>query len=372
MKINRRNWLKSASIATATGAFLSPYVQESDFVNFLTPDSANGIVVLNSNENAIGPSDNVIKAINQSVKESNRYPWQTRQLLIDQISQLEGIPAENIILGSGSTEILQLAGLAFGANGGTIVSSYPTFPMMMQHAAGFQSKWIKVPLDTDFNHDLQSIAQAAKGSQLVYISNPNNPVGMMTPVADLMKFYHSIQSDTVVFVDEAYIEFTEPGLKASIANQVLSSTNLIVARTFSKIYGMAGLRVGYAYAHPDLIKRMQHYHIGFEINIPITSLHAAVAATADQNFVQHCKAENKKVRQMIYDAFESWKVSYVPSVANFVYFQTRRFAPDIVSPLEKQQVMILAYPDQPGYARVSIGTKEQIQRFLDCIELYLA
>ena len=224
------------------------------------------------------------KAIAQSVTESNRYPWETRQILVDRISKLEGIPADNIMLGAGSTELLQLAGMAFGAYGGTIVSSYPTFPMMMQHASGFDAKWLKVSLTSTMDHDLDGLRDAASGAQLVYISNPNNPIGTMTGKRELLDFCKSVATDTIVFIDEAYMEFSDRGLETSLGPHVLDLPNLIVARTFSKIYGMAGLRVGYAYAHPDLIKKMKHYHLGFEINIAITSLYAAIAAAEDQEF----------------------------------------------------------------------------------------
>lgn len=369
MKINRRDWLRSTSVATAAGMFIGPLVKPA-FVNEAI-ETDTGTIILNANENALGPSEAVVRAIGNSVKEANRYPWQTRQILAERISGMEGVPTDRILIGAGSTEILQLAGLAFGAYGGTIVSSYPTFPMMMQHASNFDARWIKVPLDQHFNHDLDALLKASEGAQLVYISNPNNPVGTMTPVQELLLFCRSVSPDTVVFVDEAYIEFCNAGLKDSLASEVARTDNLIVARTFSKIYGMAGLRVGYAYAHPDLVRKMKQHHIGFEINIPITSLQAAVAATGDQDFIRYCKAETRKNRQLVYDAFDKWGVTFVPSHTNFIYFETRRFAPDITHLLEKNGILILSYPDQPGYARVSIGTETQMQQFLEVIRQYL-
>lgn len=369
MKFNRRNWLKSASTAAASGLLISPGYS---IWNEQRPSGeSEGQIILNSNENAWGPSDIVTKAINQSIMQSNRYPWQTRQVLIDRISKMEGIPSDNILLGAGSTEILQLAGLAFGAHGGTIVSSYPTFPLMMQHAVGFNAQWNKVALDKQFNHDFNALETASKDAQLIYISNPNNPVGTMTPKKELLDFCKSISHDTVVFIDEAYMEFTDDGLHGSLAKEVLSAENLIVARTFSKIYGMAGLRVGYAYAHPGLIKKMKHYHVGFEINMPITSLHAAIAAADDQQFVMKCKEENKKMRQLVYEAFNSWGVKYIPSQTNFIYFETRRFKEGLVKLLEKNQVLIRDYGDQPGYARVSLGTQGQMETFIEKAKLFI-
>lgn len=370
MRINRRNWLKSASTAAASGLLISP--RNLNWHQQRAAGETEGQIILNSNENAWGPSEMVKKAINQSVMQSNRYPWQTRQVLIDRISQMEGIPSSNIILGAGSTEILQLAGLAFGAHGGTIVSSYPTFPLMMQHAVGFNAHWIKINLDDNFNHDFNALEAASKNAQLIYISNPNNPVGTMTKKKELLDFCQSVAGDTIVFIDEAYMEFTDDGLDASLAKEVLSAENLIVARTFSKIYGMAGLRVGYAYAHPQLIKKMKHYHVGFEINMPITSLHAAIAAADDQQFVQKCKLENKEMRELVCESFDSWGVPYVPSQTNFIYFETQRFKEGLVKLLEKNQVLIRDYGDQPGYARVSMGTRDQMEAFIEKAKLFLA
>ncbi|MCB0685743.1 MAG: histidinol-phosphate aminotransferase family protein [Saprospiraceae bacterium] len=369
MKFSRRNWLRSASTMTASGLFVNAGISKF-YENSHTPKT--GEIILNSNENAWGPSPNVLKAIQQSSLQSNRYPWQTRQILIDRISQLEGIPADHILLGAGSTEILQLAGLAFGAHGGTIVSSYPTFPLMMQHATGFNAKWIKVDLDRNFNHDFEALKKAAQNAQLIYISNPNNPLGTLSDKSTLLDFCRSLPSTTIAFIDEAYMEFTDQGLKSSLAKEILSYPNLIVARTFSKIYGMAGLRVGYAYAHPDLIEKMKHYHIGFEINMPITSLHAAIAATEDQQFLQDCKQANSSVRNKVGRSFTDWKVEYVPSQTNFIYFRTERFDPALVELLAKHQVLIRDYADQPGYARVSMGTEEQIDIFLSKAKSFLA
>ncbi|MBK8502590.1 MAG: histidinol-phosphate aminotransferase family protein [Saprospiraceae bacterium] len=370
MRLNRRDWLRSATVATAAGLFVRP---EQTILNTSSISKQEpGKVLLNSNENALGPSEMVRKAIAQSVTESNRYPWETRQILVDRISKLEGIPADNIMLGAGSTELLQLAGMAFGAYGGTIVSSYPTFPMMMQHASGFDAKWLKVSLTSTMDHDLNGLKDAASGAQLVYISNPNNPVGTMTGKKDLLDFCKSMATDTIIFVDEAYMEFSDPGLEASLAHHVMDLPNLIVARTFSKIYGMAGLRVGYAYAHPNLLEKMKHYHIGFEINMPITSLYAAIAAAEDQDFVKYCKEENRQIRLDVYQKFDAWEVKYLASQTNFIYFETKRFAEKLVSLLEKHQVLIRDYDDQPGYARVSMGTSPQIQQFLDAAKLYIS
>jgi histidinol-phosphate aminotransferase len=189
---------------------------------------------------------------------------------------------------------------------------------------------------------------------------------------ELRDFCHSISKDTMVFVDEAYIEFTPKGLASSLAQMVTSTSNLIVARTFSKIYGLAGLRVGYAFAHPEIIKQLKRYHIGFELNMPITSLYAALTAADDQHFVDDCKLQNQQAKQIVYTAFDAWGVSYTPSHTNFVYFSTDKFGPNIVETLEKHQIMIRDYGDQPGFARVSIGTRDQMEHFVTSLKQFLS
>ncbi|NND32513.1 MAG: histidinol-phosphate aminotransferase family protein [Saprospiraceae bacterium] len=370
MKHSRRSWLKNAGIASAGIVTTAPAFSTNRAFSKYHESEVNGQILLNSNENAYGPSQAVIEAINHSVKESNRYPWQTRQVLIDRISKNEGIPSDSIILGAGSTEILQLAGLAFGARGGKIVSSYPTFPLMMQHASTFDAQWMKVPLDKDFSHNLDGLLEACRDAQLVYFCNPNNPTGTKTDAAELLSFCKKVPSETMIFVDEAYIEFTADGISSSLASEVLSMPNLVVARTFSKIYGLAGLRVGYAYAHPEIIKQLKRYHIGFEINMPTTSLYAALAAADDQTFVEMCKKENSKAKDLIYEAFDSWGVSYIPSHTSFIYFETKNFQPELVATLDKHRISIREYDDQPGYARVSMGTIEQVRQFTSTIRQF--
>ncbi|MCB0667204.1 MAG: histidinol-phosphate aminotransferase family protein, partial [Saprospiraceae bacterium] len=196
--------------------------------------------------------------------------------------------------------------------------------------------------------------------------------GTMSEKDALLDFCNSVSPNTIIFLDEAYMEFTDAGLKSSLAHEVFSLPNLIVARTFSKIYGLAGLRVGYAYAHPDLIKKMKHYHIGFEINMPITSLHAAIAAIDDQEFVLECKEKNREVKKQIYQSFDQWNIKYLSSETNFIYFETKHFKPGLVDFLKQNQILIRDYKDQPGYARVSMGTSDQIDQFLSKSEQFLA
>jgi histidinol-phosphate aminotransferase len=241
---------------------------------------------------------------------------------------------------------------------------------MMQHSVTFEARWTKVPLDASFAHDLDALATASNGAQLLYLCNPNNPTGTMIDGEELRTFCGSISKDTMVFVDEAYIEFTNGGITSSVAELVASTSNLIVARTFSKIYGLAGLRVGYAYAHPEIIKQLKRYHIGFEINMPITSLYAALTAADDRAFLEHCKAQNNQAKEKLYQTFDEWGVSYVRSQTNFIYFKTEKFVPNIVKTLEKHRIMIRDYDDQPGFARVSIGTTEQMQHFSDTLKQF--
>ncbi|MDH3650242.1 MAG: histidinol-phosphate aminotransferase family protein, partial [Saprospiraceae bacterium] len=315
--INRRSWLKSSAIA-ALGAGI-PFV-ESPLI-FDKKEDTVGAIRLNSNENPHGPSSKVLEAITQSMTKGNLYPWGDKEILRKRISKMESMPADHIYIGAGSTEILQLAAMAYGLQGGSVVSCYPTFPVLMQKAHQFEANWIKVDL-RDHHYDLQQLAdQVNERTSMLYVCNPNNPTGTHISTDELQDFCLHMARKTMVFVDEAYIEFSDKGLSGSLAPLVRDHPNLIVARTFSKIYSIAGLRVGYAYAHPQTLKTMRKHRIGHGMNVPITSIHAGVAALDDQDFVKYCKMQNDQAKELVYAAFEGWNVDYVPSHTSFVYFK---------------------------------------------------
>ncbi len=363
--VNRRQWLQSSVTAAAGFPFLMNVRQTR------APLSGTDELRLNSNENPHGPSQKVLDAISASMSKGNLYPWNDKEVLRQHLSDFEGMPLDHIYIGAGSTEILQVAAMAFGLQRGKVVSCYPTFPVLMQKAADFSAEWLKLDLK-DHHYDLQTMADHCDDkTSMVYICNPNNPTGTRLDAGELKQFAREISKRTMVFVDEAYIEFSEDGLATSLASMVRDEPNIIVARTFSKIYGMAGLRIGYAYAHPDTLMTMRKHRIGYGMNVPMTSLHAAMAALDDQDFVAYCRKENKKARDIACASFKEWEVHYVPSHTSFIYFKHDRFHGNLQKQLHARNILIRTYRDQPEYSRVSLGTVEQMEMFVDACKKIL-
>jgi histidinol-phosphate aminotransferase len=364
---SRRDWLKkslslASTVATAQWISRNPI----DGFPFSFEEENSSAIRLNSNENPHGPSKKALEAISESMKKGNFYPWSVKEEFREKISQMEGFGKDQIYIGAGSTEILQLAGYAYGANGGTVISGYPTFPTLMRHASLFAAKWIKVPVGKSLQYPVDQMALSVDSDvKLVYVCNPNNPTGTYIPSAQLRSVCLEMAKTTMVFIDEAYIEFSEEGLAGTLAGLVNETPNIIVARTFSKIYGMAGLRIGYAYANPETIKQLQKFRVGYGMNVPITSLYAAMAALDDQDFVHFCREQNTLAKEVVYDHFKAWDVEYAPSHTSFIYFKHDRFKGDLRKELQNKGVLIRTYADQPGYSRVSIGTVPQMERFID-------
>ncbi len=356
---NRRDWLKTGLYGLGAVSLLT------NSSPFDLKRRHKDVVRLSHNENPYGPSANAREAIIQSISKGNRYPRQAITDLKEVIASKEGVQAKNILITAGSTEILGLMGLIYGIQKGNIISGFPTFDYLMSYSKNFDSEWIRIPLDKEM-YPLKKIEERIdSNTKLVFICNPNNPTGTYIPKSDMKVSILSMAQKTPVFVDEAYIEFTEGGINNSFAHIAARNPNVVVGRTFSKIYGMAGLRIGYAIAHEDSIKVMQKYFMGRMVTPSVTSLEAAKVSVGDDLFAEKSKSLTLEAKQMVYTAFEQWAVKHWRSHTNFIWFKTNKFLPGIYGSLEKKNVFIRTYSHTPGYARVSIGTKEEIQIFLD-------
>ena len=365
----RRSWLQVSALQGA--AALTIGIKQQVY-HTVSQNLESQVIRLNSNENQFGPSPGVLDAIKKLAAQSNYYTWTGREALRKKIAAKEGCGEDHILLGAGSTELLQLAGITFAPDHQKFISSYPTFPILMQQGEKFKAKWTRVPLNDSQSHDLKGLRQeAGEGAALIYLCNPNNPTGTKLSSADIAFFAKDLNKNQILFVDEAYLEFTDPTLQTSSRSLIHDHENVIVARTFSKIYGMAGLRVGYVCASPALIEQLKKYQVGFGLDISSISLAAASAAMDDASFVQKCIAWHETERQKIYASFNRWKVDFVPSSTSFIYFQTNQFKPNLIDYLGGQGILIRDYKDQPGFARVSIGSAAQVDRFIQASEGHL-
>ena len=373
-RVSRRDMLRGAVLAGAALPFTSfnSVLEKWRHEEYaLTPNSSNApLVRLSHNENPYGPSEKARKAIIAAIDKGNRYPREAMSELQLRIAEYEGVRADQILISSGSTELLGVAGLMAGLQKGKIITCHPTFPFLMQYASQFAAEWVKVPLTSDHLFNLAGINEQLDGhTKMVFICNPNNPTGTELPREMLEPFCDVISARCMVYVDEAYIELAAKGRKSSLIHLTRNNRNIIISRTFSKIYGMAGLRVGYAIAHPETIQRLSNLMMGGNITPSVTSLAAAMASLGDEEFMEYCKKMNAQAKEMVYSKFNEWGVEYIPSSTNFILYKTDRFGSiDVLSALKQQQIMIRTYVDVPGWARVSMGTLDEMKMFLNATE----
>lgn len=365
--LSRRELLKKGALASAL--LTIPGVGFSEFIDrpslIIPTRKSDDTVKLNSNENPYGPSKNAREAIINSISEGNRYPRNQIRKLKKIIADKEGLTPDHVMITAGSTELLGLAGLVYGLKGGNLISSQPTFDFLLEYSSRIGANWIKVPLTKDHQYNLNGIRKATDSkTKLIFVCNPNNPTGIEIPHEDVKAFCKEMAPKYPVYLDEAYIELSSMGLKGSMAAMVNDYPNLIVARTFSKIYGMAGLRIGYALAHPTTIKNLSYHHTGRNITPSVTSVAAAIASVQDAEFFEMSRSLNAKARDLVSSRFEEWGVSYLPSNTSFIFFKTEKFDVDIRKELEKRNVFIRNYGHVPGWARVSMGTMEEMEIFL--------
>src|SRR5881397_4405874 len=254
ISISRRKFAQILG-AGAAAALVRPTFS---FANEAEHVSATGNAVrLSANENPYGPSPNALKAMTNSFGLSCRYPDEHNNLLIDKVAKLNGVDHEQILLGDGSGEILKLCAETFtGKEGGTLIAADPTFEAILNNAKANGAEVVKVPLTRTFAHDLPKMRAAAK-SGLIYICNPNNPTASITPKDELRDFIAKTPRETMILVDEAYFHYADSPDYESVIPLVKEHPNLVVSRTFSKIYGMAGLRCGYCVAQKETVERMR-------------------------------------------------------------------------------------------------------------------
>ncbi|WP_400191639.1 pyridoxal phosphate-dependent aminotransferase [Hymenobacter sp. B81] len=364
--ISRRAWLRSSGLLAA-GALLSPAAQAlAPAAALLGRPAAPTLIKLSGNENPWGPSDKARQAMRAAFDDCNRYPNDYLKALRAQIAAAEGLTPEHVLLGAGSTEILSLAGLAYGAGGGQLVSAWPAFPLLMQYGAEHaKADWVKVPLDANLAHDLPAMARAVTpATRLVYVCNPNNPTGTVLPAAPLRDFCQRMARQTTVLVDEAYLEYLDDPAANSMADLVRTGQNVIVLRTFSKIYGLAGLRLGYALAAPAVVQRLSRLAMGWAWGQGVPALAAAQASLADQEFVRSSRRHTRAGREALQSWLTQHSIRHAPAAANFVFVSLEQFPASFPDDLLQRNLQVGRVQEVNGgkWSRISIGTPEQMKQ----------
>lgn len=367
--INRRNLLKTGLLATVALPLTSIQARTDKREPLIgEPRNTNKskFVKLNSNENPYGPCDSAKEALMQAMSDGYLYPRNYTNALKDAIAAKEGLSRDHILVTAGSTEILGLCGLYYSKDKKTIISEFPTFESLPRYSLTIGAKWDKIPVNQDLTINLDQLAQGLhKDVSLVYLCNPNNPTGTEVSRKDLVPFVESVSKQYPVMIDEAYIELSREGQKATLAPMVQKNKNLIVCRTFSKIHGLAGLRVGYGLAHPDTIKSLKAFLGGKELTASIPSLAAAKASLEDTEFQHFSMQKIEEAREALYPYLDKWGVRYAKSSTNFVIFYHEAFKNlNFRGELEKRDVLIRSYKfEDKTWCRVSMGKVEDIHAF---------
>lgn len=363
-QISRRGFAGLLSAGAAYAALRPSLAMSAPALRLVSEASnAAGVVRLSANENAYGPSPMALKAMTDAFSLAGRYPGEHEQSLVDALARMHGVPAEQILLGNGSSEILKVATAAFTATGKKLVVGNPTFEALLSYARTSRADVVKIDLTPDYAHDLTKMLAAANDAGLVAICNPNNPTASITPRDQMRAFLAKVPSQTIVLIDEAYHHYVESNDYESLIPLVKQYPNLIVARTFSKIYGMAGLRCGYCVAQPELIQRMGSQQAWNNLNI--MALVAASASLQDTAQVEQGRRLNGEVRKFCYAELEKLGYKWIPSHANFLMIDLRRQVRPVIGALRQRSVEVgRVFPALPNFMRVTIGTRPQMETFV--------
>jgi histidinol-phosphate aminotransferase len=378
--INRRSWIRSTALLAGSttffsGAFdslaamsgrLQQAVWSDRFADHAAVLNAEPALVarLSANENPFGPSVKAKKAIQDALDGSYQYPFMRMHELTDKISAYEGIKQGNILLEAGSSPLLLAAAIYYARNGGEIISGEVSYNDLPSSAEKHGATWIKVPLTADYKLDLDAVeARITSKTSLVYICNPNNPTGTVLDTVKLKAFCERVSKKVTVFIDEAYIDYLEDPQSVTLIDAVKKGQNVVVARTFSKLYGFAGLRCGYIVAQPETINKLSDYAVGM-MSLSAPALAAAIAAHQEKGFLQDALKKTNVSKEFLYDVLKKEGYDYIPSSANFVMFpinmEGSRFAKEMAS----RGVSIRVWNfNNRNWCRVSIGRMDEMQAF---------
>jgi histidinol-phosphate aminotransferase len=316
-------------------------------------------VMIDSNENPLGPSPSARDAVAAIAAQGGRYSdWLTDDL-IKQLAKTEGLKPEYVQIFPGSSEPLHHAVATFASPQRSYVTADPGYEAGVFAAERVKARIVKVPLAKDYAHDIPAMLAAARDAGIFYICTPNNPTGTLTDHSAIEQLVEKKPKDSIVLVDEAYLHFSDA---PSALDLVKADKDVLVLRTFSKIYGMAGLRCGAVFGRPDLLEKVGRY-AGWNA-MPITALVAASASLKDSQLVPERKQINRQIRSSVFAWLDQNGYSYIPSQSNCFMLDAKRPAKEMIDALATQKIHIgRAWPVWPTYVRVTVGTQPEMEQF---------
>lgn len=379
--MNRRNWLKTTALFTGGLTMLPPAISRLQAapaapVASNSPAYANDFAVgpklpanlkarLFANENPFGPSANAKKAIMDSMLTSYQYPIMMIPELEAKICAHENITPDMLMISSGSSPLLLGTAVSLCRNGGNIVTAETTYDDLPNRCEKVSASWIKVPLTKDYAHDLDAMEKAiTPDTKLVYVCNPNNPTGTIVDKDKLKAFCERVSQKVTVFVDEAYIDYLPDADATTLIGNVKKGQNIIVARTFSKVYGLAGLRIGYIIAPPATIAKLQPHTSCSWAALSAPAVSGALASYQDQAYMQETVKKTMESKQFLYDTLKAEGYSYIPSHTNFVMFPLKMDGQRFAEEMMKRGVGLRNWKmNNQDWCRISIGRMDEMQAF---------
>jgi len=356
---SRRNFGRIATILTAGAAL--PFYNEAALAQLSrVEDAPPDAVMINSNENPMGPSPAAREAAIAMVAQGGRYLFGESGKVRSLLAKQEGLSEDCIKIYPGSSNPLTWSVLAFCSPTRPYVVADPGYEAGARACDFVGAKAIGVPLTKDYAHDVKAMAAASPDAGLIYICNPNNPTGTLTPQEDIAWLVANKPKGAIVMIDEAYTHIapTAPFNTAMVAAQ----KDVVILRTFSKIYGMAGLRAGAAIGRPDLLARIDNYSQNGML--PITSMAAAAASLKDPNLVPERRKKIGDVRNDVFGFLEKHNFKFMPSVSNCFMLDVKRPGREVAAALRKEKVVVgRTWPSWPNHVRVTVGLPDEMQKF---------
>jgi histidinol-phosphate aminotransferase len=360
---SRRSFLQASTAVSAAVALrivTEPMLAYAQFA--LEPDDHG--VRINANENPLGPCAAARNAVTSILPEGGRYRFGLTEEFVSLYAGSVGVAGDHVRIFAGSSEPLHYTVMAFTSPRASYVTADPGYEAGMHAAKGSGARVVKVPLTKDHAHDVRAMIAAAPDAGVFYICTPNNPTGTLTSHSDIEYLLQNKPKGSIVLVDEAYIHFCDA---PSAIDLMKAGQDVIVLRTFSKLYGMAGLRCGFAIARPDLVQKIQNYGGGNPM--PVTAVVAASASLQDAQLVPERKKINTEIREETFRWLQRNGYSYIPSVSNCFLLDTRRPAKEVIAAMAKQNVFIgRIWPLMPTYTRITVGTRDEMNQFQEAFQ----
>jgi histidinol-phosphate aminotransferase len=329
------------------------------------------VIKLASNENALGPSPLALNAIREAAGRAHLYPDASSYELVGKTGESLGIAPDHLIFGNGSDDVIHLLGITYLEAGDEVVQADPSFVRYESAAILNRAICHKVPL-RDWTHDLDAMAERFNArTRLVFVANPNNPTGTIVTESQVGTLLSRLPERAIAVFDEAYFEYVQSPEYPRLIRYVLEGRNVVILRTFSKAYGLAGIRLGYGIARPEIVRHLNQVREPF--NVSLIAQAAGKAALDDTDHLQRTIRMNEEGKRLLHDGFERLRLGYTPTEANFLWVDVGRPCRPVFDALLRRGVIVRTGDifGAPNHLRVTIGTESENMRFLTDLESVL-